>query len=269
MSEFSPKYGEIEDISTTIRRITAPDPGPNMPVHIESIIKSLDGENVSHILVTHNHKDHSPAAQPLSEITGAKIYAYDPKDQQYLEDDIEEGIDRDFKPHINISDGHIINGSDWTIEAVHTPGHLSNHLCFAYAEEKALFTGDHIMGWSTTIVSPPDGNMQDYLDSLEKILRRDDEIYYPTHGKPIEDPKMLVQKLIDHRLKREKDIIEAIEAGADQLQLMVRSIYNNIPEKLYIAAERTIYAHLIRLVALGEITCDGVPNEASKYGLNK
>lgn len=288
MKDFAPPYGEIEVISPNIRRITAYnpapftfegtgtyivghgnvaviDPGPNLPKHIDAILNGLKEDAISHILVTHNHQDHSPAAIPLSKKCGAKIYAANVDDQMYSDHKIEEGIDKAFKPDIEIKEGDIIKGDNWTIEAIHTPGHLSNHYCFAYIEEKALFTGDHVMGWSTSIVSPPDGDMQDYMDSLEKLLKRDDNIYYPTHGWPIENPQQFVKQLLGHRLRREKEIIRAVENKANTIDEIVHKVYFNIDKKLYPAAARTIYAHLIRLVSIGSLCCDGVPVENSKY----
>ena len=288
MSDFSPPYGEIEDISPGIRRITANnpapytfkgtgtyiigrgnvaviDPGPLHIPHIDAIMKGLEGETISHILVTHNHKDHSPAARPLSEICGAKIYAHDVEGQQYHEADVEEGLDKAFNPDVIIKDGDIIEGDNWSVEAVHTPGHLSNHICFAYHQENALFSGDHIMGWSTTIISPPDGNMQHYMDSLEKLIERDDEIYYPTHGSHIENPRRFVSNILKHRLAREKTILKAIDAGDDTIDQIVASLYPKINPSLLIAAERTVLAHLIRLVDLEEVACDGAPKEKSTY----
>lgn len=288
MQDFAPPYGEIEVISKNIRRITANnpapftfkgtgtyiighgsvaviDPGPNLADHINAIMTELKDETISHILVTHNHKDHSPAALTLSRLCNAKIYAANVDGQIYSDDKIEEGIDKTFKPDIEINDGDIIQGHNWTLEAVHTPGHLSNHYCFSFKEEKALFTGDHVMGWSTSIVSPPDGDMQDYMDSLEKLLNRDDNIYYPTHGWPIENPNQFVKQLLGHRLRREKEIIRAIEKGAHTIHEIVHNIYITIDKKLYPAAARTIYAHLIRLVAINAVYCDEIPNENSKY----
>ncbi|MBT5074510.1 MAG: MBL fold metallo-hydrolase [Kordiimonadaceae bacterium] len=290
MNDFSPPYGEIEDISPLIRRITAPnpapytfkgtgtyivghgeiaiiDPGPIIPSHLDALKSSLEGETVSHILITHNHKDHSPAAKPLANHFGCEIYGFDVGSQQHADVIAEEGIDKDFKPNQLLKDGDIINGEGWTIEAVHTPGHLSNHLCFAFAEEKALFTGDHIMGWSTTIVSPPDGNMTDYMNSLEKLIERDDEIYYPTHGTYIEKPHRFVSNILRHRLVREKTIIKAVGAGLNEIPQILAKIYPMLPSKLHIAAERTILAHLIRLVELGEVDCDGKASEKSTYSI--
>lgn len=290
MPEFSPPYGEIEQITKNIRRITAPnpapytfkgtgtyiighdrvaviDPGPDIPSHIDAIVASLGDEQISHILITHNHKDHSPAAKPLAAKCGAKIYGLDVSDQQHADVDAEEGIDKNYAPDILLKDGEIINGANWTIEVIHTPGHLSNHICFAYHEEQSLFTGDHVMGWSTTIISPPDGNMAEYLASLEILRLRDDKIYYPTHGRPIENPKQFVTQLIGHRLRRDKEIIKAIAGGAHTIDEIVGIIYAMIDRKLYLAASRTIFAHLIRLVELGKVKCDGKPSESSKYQL--
>lgn len=292
MQDFDPPYGEIENITDNLRRITAPnpapytfkgtgtyiighghvaivDPGPNIEAHIDAILTTLKHEKITHILVTHNHKDHSPAARPLSKLCGAKIYAYDVMNQQYTDVDAEEGIDKEFSPDVIIKDGDIIEGENWTIEAVHTPGHLSNHLCFSYLQEQALFTGDHIMGWSTTIISPPDGNMQDYLDSLEKLMDRDEKIYYPTHGLPIENPKQFVRQLHGHRLRRDKEIIRALEQGATTIDKIVQIVYSNIDQKLHLAASRTIYAHLIRLVDIGKLSTDNTPTEISQYYLSK
>lgn len=292
MQEFSPPYGEIETISPLTRRITANnpapytfkgtgtyiighgsvaviDPGPDMPEHINAIMTSLADEKISHILVTHNHKDHSPGARLLSELSGAKVYAFDIGQQKYSEPSLEEGIDKGFKPDVILNDGDIIKGNDWTVEAVHTPGHLSNHLCFSLQQEKALFTGDHVMGWSTTIISPPDGNMQDYLNSLEKMMSRDDEIYYPTHGLPINEPLKFIRQLIGHRLRRDKEILRAIENGAHRIDDIMSTVYPAIEKKLHIAASRTIFAHLIRLVDLGQVSCVEAPLETTDYYLTK
>ncbi|MEZ5757469.1 MAG: MBL fold metallo-hydrolase [Emcibacteraceae bacterium] len=292
MQDFSPPYGVIENISPLIRRITANnpapytfkgtgtyiighknvaviDPGPDMTDHIEAIISSLKGEQISHILVTHNHTDHSPGARPLAERCGAKIYGFDISGQQYSMSKSAEGLDKKFKPDILIKDGDILKGDNWTLEALHTPGHLSNHLCFALLEEKALFSGDHVMGWSTTIISPPDGNMTKYLISLEKLLMRDDNIYYPTHGWPIDDPKKFVKQVYAHRLRRDNEICRFLEQGDKSMDQIVRMIYPAIDKSLYLAASRTIFAHLIRLVELGKVGSDSPPTENSIYSLKK
>ena len=225
MQDFSPPYGEIEEISPLIRRITAPnpslytfkgtgtyiigrgdvaviDPGPNMSTHHDAIITELGDEKITHILVTHNHKDHSPGARPLATSSGAKIYAFDVGNQLYSAEEAEEGLDKDFFPDVILKNNDEIKGNNWTIDVVHTPGHLSNHICFGLREEKALFTGDHVMGWSTTLISPPDGSMQDYYNSLNMMMTRDDKIYYPTHGLPIENPLSFIKNTLEHRLSR-------------------------------------------------------------------
>lgn len=288
MQDFSPPYGEIEVISPRIRRVTAPnpapytfkgtgtyiighgdvaviDPGPHIPDHIDAIIAGLGGETITHILVTHNHQDHSPGARPLAEVCDAKIYAFDVGKQLYSAPDAEEGLDKNFFPDVILKNGDQISGGDWTLDVVHTPGHLSNHICFGLLEEKALFTGDHVMGWSTTIISPPDGNMQDYLDSLEMMMGRDDEIYYPTHGLPIEKPLNFVKQLLGHRLRRDKEIIRTLEGHTLSIEELVGKIYPGLDKKLHLAASRTLFAHLIRLVALGKVSSDSTPSETSRY----
>lgn len=288
MQDFSPPYGEIEVISPLIRRITAPnpapytfkgtgtyiighgdvaviDPGPNIPDHITAIMDGLSDETITHILVTHNHQDHSPGARPLADLCNAKIYAFDVGKQLYSAPNAEEGLDKDFFPDVIIKDGDEIHGKDWTLDVLHTPGHLSNHICFGLREEKALFTGDHVMGWSTTIISPPDGNMQDYLNSLQMMMERDDEIYYPTHGRPIEHPLNFIKHLLAHRLRRDKEIIRALDGHSLSIDDLLGVIYPGLDKKLHLAASRTLFAHLIRLVALDEVKSDSIPSEASRY----
>jgi len=233
------------------------DPGPAMTSHIHGLEKFLETVTVSHILVTHNHVDHSPAAHPLKIITGAEIYAFDTGKQADIDNHAEEGRDQNFKPDHILRDGDVIEGDGWTLDVLHTPGHLSNHICFGLREEKALFTGDHVMGWSTSVVSQPDGDMGDYITSLEKLLDRDDEIYYPTHGAPIENPKPYVKSLIAHRRAREKQIMEAIEAGALTIPQMVSAIYSDIPSYLHPAAASSVLSHLIHMIEKGQITCEG------------
>jgi glyoxylase-like metal-dependent hydrolase (beta-lactamase superfamily II) len=287
-TEFSPEYGKTEIISPLIRRITAQnpspytfkgtgtyiighgtvaiiDPGPKLNSHIQALKTALKGETVSHILITHNHKDHSPAAKELADYFKTKTYGFNIARQQYSGHGAEEGLDRDFIPDNIIVDGDQIINEGWSIDVIHTPGHLSNHLCFALRDEKALFTGDHIMGWSSTVILPPDGNMQDYLNSLKKLLLRDDEIYYPTHGKPIKNPTDYVENLLKHRLNREQDIINAIKSGSNHINQMIKTIYPELPLYLHDAASKTLLAHLIRLTEAKEITCNETPSLRSFY----
>jgi glyoxylase-like metal-dependent hydrolase (beta-lactamase superfamily II) len=156
-----------------------------------------------------------------------------------------------------VTDGEIIEGDGWTFECVHTPGHTSNHMCFALKEEKALFTGDHIMGWSTTVVTPPDGNMREYFASVRKLQPRDDQVLYPTHGAPITDPKPFLQAYLDHRLDRERQIVSCIKDGLDTVPAMVARMYADVDKRLHPAASRSVLAHLIQLEEEGRVKRDG------------
>ena len=167
------------------------DPGPDDPEHLEHLREAVRGKRVSHILVTHTHRDHSPAARALKQWTGAPTYGFGPHGSEATVA-VEEGADLDFAPDVQLRDGDIIEGESYSFECVHTPGHTSNHLCYVLQQEQALFSGDHVMGWSTTVVAPPDGDMAAYMRSLEKLLSRDDRIYWPTHGGPIREPKSFV-----------------------------------------------------------------------------
>lgn len=231
-------------------KVAVIDPGPDDEAHIDAILAGLPGEEVSHILVTHTHMDHSPGCRPLQAKTGAPTYAYGPHGAGKIEQgvQVEEGGDMDFEPDHLVTHGDIITGEDWTVECVYTPGHTSNHLCFALQEQKALFTGDHVMGWSTSIISPPDGDMADYMQSLELLLTRDDDIYWPTHGPSIIDPKTHVQAYIDHRLEREQQILACIDQGTHQIREMVPLMYRDTPEFMYPAAARSVLAAMENLV---------------------
>ena len=169
----------------------------------------------------------------------------------------EEGYDKEFTYDVSIKDTDIIKGKDWTLEAIHTPGHTSNHLCYSLKEEKILFTGDHVMGWSTTVIVPPDGDMEDYILSLEKLLHRKEEYYLPTHGKMIKNPLDLVKKYITHRLERENQIKKAIKSGKNKITDIVKTIYADVDSRLYPAASMSTLAHLKRMIKKGQIKVDG------------
>ncbi|MDO8289857.1 MAG: MBL fold metallo-hydrolase [Parvibaculum sp.] len=279
-------YGDADDVSPLIRRVVAEnpsaftfkgtgtyiighgevaviDPGPMIDAHVEAIMRALEGETVSHILITHTHSDHSPAAKPLKKLTGAKTYGYGPHGGGVGEED----GDMEFVPDVEIRHGDIIKGKGWTVECVHTPGHTSNHICFALIEEKALFTGDHVMGWSTSIVSPPDGNMHDYMKSLRLLLTRDDEVYWPTHGPAIREPKPFVRAFIAHREEREASIVEQIKAGRTHIKDMVPVIYAAVDARLYPAAARSVYAHVLGMIEDGRIAVTGEPRMDSELRL--
>jgi glyoxylase-like metal-dependent hydrolase (beta-lactamase superfamily II) len=241
------------------------DPGPIIPEHLDALKRALDGKRVTHILITHTHNDHSPAAQPLKEWTGAKTYAYGPHGSGKAEDGVkvEEGGDMAFVPDVRVKDGDVIKGNGFTFECVYTPGHTSNHMCFALREEKALFTGDHIMGWSTTVVTPPDGDMAQYMASVRKLLARDDEILYPTHGAPVTDPKPFLEAYLDHRLDRERQILACIKEGVSTIPEMVARMYVDVDKRLHPAASRSVLAHLIQLTNEGRVTLND-----GRYTLN-
>jgi glyoxylase-like metal-dependent hydrolase (beta-lactamase superfamily II) len=235
------------------------DPGPDMPDHLAALRRAIAGKTVSHILVTHTHIDHSPAAAALKEWTGAPTYAFGPHGSGKAEEgvQVEEGGDRDFVPDIRVSDGQVLHGNGFTVECVYTPGHTSNHMCFALKEEKALFTGDHIMGWSTTVVTPPDGDMAQYMASVKKLIARDDEILYPTHGAPVRDPKPFLRAYLEHRIARENQILDCLGAGVTTISEMVVRLYADVDKRLHPAASRSVLAHLIQLSNEGRVTRDG------------
>lgn len=291
--ELSFEYGTIEQVAPGIRRLVANnpspftfhgtgtyiigtgsvaviDPGPRDPEHIDALLRGLGDERISHVLVTHTHMDHSPGCALLRERVDAPTVGYGPHGAGKAEDGVvvEEGGDMAFDPDIVARDGDIIEGEGWSVECVYTPGHTSNHLCFAYREQRALFTGDHVMGWSTSIVSPPDGDMAQYLDSLNKLLDRDDETYWPTHGAPVTEPKTLVRAFIAHRREREEQILERLEAGDRRIDAMVPTMYVGTPEFMYPAAARSVFAAMAYLVQRGDVVCDGDPTLTSEYRLS-
>ena len=233
------------------------DPGPDIPAHLDALIAALAGERVNAILCTHTHRDHSPAARPLRAATGAPVIGCAPLT---LEDDgprADAAFDADYHPDRILADGESLSGEGWTLEAVATPGHTSNHLCFALPETGALFSGDHVMGWSTTVVAPPDGDMAAYMASLDKLRARGDSIYYPAHGPAVTDPKAHLDRLIAHRHGRERQIIGHLRAGEGRIPAMVADMYRDIDPRLHPAAGRSVLAHLIDLEARGLVRRDG------------
>jgi glyoxylase-like metal-dependent hydrolase (beta-lactamase superfamily II) len=246
------------------RDVAVIDPGPDIPAHVAALKRALEGRRVTHILVTHTHSDHSPAAAPLKEWSGAPTYAFGPHGSGKADEGVrvEEGGDRAFVPDMRVKDGDVIEGSGFRLECVYTPGHTSNHMCYALEEEKSLFTGDHVMGWSTTVVTPPDGDMAAYMASLRKLLARDDRILYPTHGGPVRDPKPFVQAYIDHRLEREAQIVACLRHGIAAIPEMVARIYADVDRRLHPAAARSVLAHLIQMQQEGRVAVDGAGAEA-------
>ena len=233
------------------------DPGPADPAHIAALAAALAGETVSHILVTHTHLDHSPAAPALKAATGARIVGCAPLVLRSDGPRADAGFDASYAPDHVMAGGESVGGPGWTLTAVATPGHTSNHLCFALAEERALFSGDHVMGWSTTVVAPPDGDMAAYIASLRLLLDRDDAVYYPTHGAPVTDPQRLVRGMIGHRKQREGQILKFLDGGAATIAAMVASMYAGVDPRLHPAAGLSVRAHLIDLRTRGVVSESG------------
>jgi glyoxylase-like metal-dependent hydrolase (beta-lactamase superfamily II) len=245
------------------------DPGPTTPDHMAAIDLALDGRTVSHVFVTHHHVDHSPLAKPLAEKHGCKVYGFgvQPVPPQGGEIRLEAGDDLSFKPDVEIRCGHIVKGDGWTLEAIHTPGHTSNHLCYALHEENTLFSGDHIMGWSTSVVSPPDGHMGDYLDSLNKVLAKKFDVIRPTHGPAITDVQTFVQAYIEHRLIRESQILEALGSGLEKIGDIVALLYKDVDKRLHPAAAHSVLSHMIYLRETNRVTADGIDGLRQSYRL--
>lgn len=233
------------------------DPGPDLPRHVDSLLAGLGAERVAAILCTHTHRDHSPASRALKAATGARIVGCAPLAIQDEGPRADDEFDPDYVPDRVLADGEAVEGPGWTLEAVHTPGHTSNHLCFAFKEEQALFTGDHVMGWSTTIVSPPDGDMGAYMASLARLLGREDRVYYPAHGPAVGKPHQLVRGLIAHRRQREGQIVRLLERGEGAIPRMVEQMYKGLDERLYPAAGRSVLAHLLEMEGRGTVTRQG------------
>lgn len=279
--EFDFEYGRCDTLSPLIRRVIAPnpgpftftgtgvyiighgsvaviDPGPVDPAHIAAIDAALEGETVSHVFVTHHHLDHSPLAQPLAEKHGARVYGFGPPQIAPAGGEVrlEAGDDVGFQPDVQIEDEEIFHGAGWTLQALHTPGHTSNHVCYALIEENTLFSGDHVMGWSTSVISPPDGHMGDYLFQLARMRDRDFTRLWPTHGPAVESPSPFIQAYIDHRLAREDQILACLADGHETIRDMVAVMYADVDKRLHPAAAHSALAHVIHLVELGKVASD-------------
>ena len=231
------------------------DPGPNDPAHLAALQKALRGRRVSHVLVSHSHVDHSPLARAF----GAPVLGFGPSGAGMSDVmrrlgtlDGGEGVDQDFQPDRRLVDGEIVRGNGWALEAVHTPGHMSNHLCFAW--EGGLLSGDHVMAWSTTLVSPPDGDLTQFMASLRKLQARDDARYFPGHGPVLEDPQAMLAHQISHRLAREAQILEALPDG---IPAITAKVYKGLDGRLLPMAARNVFSHLIDLHQRGMVHCNG------------
>jgi len=289
IKELAFSYGEPKNVTPLIRRIVANnpgpftfhgtgtyvlgkgkvaivDPGPASSEHVAALLNAVRNETVTHILITHTHIDHSPATAAIKKATGATTYGFGPHPTG-PEGMAEESGDHDFRPDVAVKDGDVISGHGWTVDALHTPGHISNHLCFGVREEKTLFSGDHVMGWSTSVISPPDGDMKSYMDSLRKLLPRDDRLFIPTHGAEIRDPQNFVKAYMAHREDRERQIMTCLREGMDTIPVMVKKMYAAVDPRLHGAAARSVLAHMIHMIETGRVISDGPPGVSARYKL--
>jgi glyoxylase-like metal-dependent hydrolase (beta-lactamase superfamily II) len=233
------------------------DPGPVDDAHLDAILAAVAGRAVAAILCTHTHRDHSPGAAPLAARTGAAIIGCAPLTMDDPGPRADAACDIDYRPDRVLHDGEAVAGDGWTLVAVATPGHTSNHLAFALPETGALFSGDHVMGWSTTIVSPPDGDMGDYMASLDRLLAREDRVYYPAHGDLVDNPRRLVRSMLGHRKLREGQVARAVERGVRDVPAMVAAMYAGLDPRLHGAAGRSVLAHLIDMERRGIVAREG------------
>ena len=291
--ELNFEYGVVDQVSPLIRRVVANnpspftylgtgayivgrgevaviDPGPDLPEHLAAIRKAVQGERVTAIAITHHHADHSPLAGPLKAATGAVIYGcavggHEQEDTGEVK--MEAGHDHDFKPDVSLCGGGQVSGPGWTLEAIPTPGHTSNHLCYALPEENACFTGDHIMGWSTTVITPPDGDMTAYLASLETIRARGFSTLWPTHGPPIREVTPFIDAYIAHRQERIDQILLALADGPARIRDLVPKLYRDVDPRLHPAAARSMLAAIIHMERGGEIEAGGPPGPDTVYRL--
>jgi glyoxylase-like metal-dependent hydrolase (beta-lactamase superfamily II) len=227
------------------------DPGPDTPQHIAALLAAIAGRPVTAILVTHHHRDHSPASRPLAAATGAPIVGAAPVHVASEQPRLDAAFDLDYAPYRVLVEDDTIGGDGWTLQAIATPGHTSNHLAYALPETGALFSGDHVMGWATSVVSPPDGDMGQYMASLDKLLARDDRVYYPGHGEAVDNPRRLVRGMLGHRKQREGQILRLLREVPAALGAMTQRMYVGLDPRLIPAAERSVLAHLYDLRSRG------------------
>ena len=287
------EYGEVQQVSPLIRRVIANnpgpftyvgtgvyivghgevaviDPGPMDETHFAALKKALEGETVTHVLVTHGHSDHSPLAAPLAEWAGCKTYAKN-CGVPTAKGELGSADDLGFMPDVMVGDGDSFSGPGWTLDVIETPGHTCNHLCFALREENACLSGDHIMGWSTTVVAPPDGDMADYMDSLEKIRVKGFETLWPTHGDPVRGKDFVntfITEYAKHRRAREAAILEHLRNGETSIPAMVEIMYADVEKRLHPAAAMSVLGHMIALIKTGVVVSpDAAPTVRSRFEL--
>lgn len=279
--DFDPEPGRVEAVTPGVRRILAPnpspftfrgtntyivgtgsvaviDPGPDRPEHLAAIERALEGERVSAVIVTHTHRDHSPLARPLAAAHGAPTCGFGPhrpaREPHPGEDQrLDASNDTEFVPDVALADGDRVAGEGWALEAVHTPGHTSNHISLALEGTGILFCGDHVMGWSTTIVAPPDGHMADFMASLDRLVEREEDIYLPGHGAPVREPGRFVRLLALHRRQREAAILRRLAEGDRRIPEIVAHIYKGLDPRLVDAAGLSVLAHIEDLIGRGAV----------------
>jgi glyoxylase-like metal-dependent hydrolase (beta-lactamase superfamily II) len=237
------------------REVAVIDPGPDLPEHLEALERAIGSRRVVAIMCTHTHRDHSPAARPLADRTGAPIVGCAPLSLETVGPRADASFDGDYVPDRVLRDGEAVEVDGRPIVAVATPGHTSNHLCFAYGD--ALFSGDHVMGWSTTVVVPPDGDMAAYMQSLDKLRRRGDRIYYPAHGPAVENPQQYVRHLVGHRMQREQQILRLVGERQRDIPDIVANAYPGLDPRLIVAAGGSVLAHLVDLQRRGLVEQQG------------
>ncbi|HLL28025.1 MAG TPA: MBL fold metallo-hydrolase [Xanthobacteraceae bacterium] len=293
--DFTAPPGRADLIAPKVRRVLAPnpgpftftgtcsyiigegevailDPGPDDHAHIDALFKAVDGEKIAQVFVTHTHRDHSPATAAIVEKTGAKVFAEGPhraaRPMQLDEKSrLDASADLDFTPDVRLADGEIVEGKGYALEAVTTPGHTMNHLAFALRGTDILFSGDHVMAWSTSIVAPPDGAMGDYMTSLQKLKKRSEALYFPGHGPPVKNAQAFVDRYIAHRNARETAILRSLERGETDIPTLVRAIYIGLDPRLTGAAGLMTLAQLEDLVERGIVATDGTPALSSRFRL--
>ena len=294
-TDFDPAHGDAVPVAPGIQRITAPnagpltfhgtnsyivgkdnvaviDPGPEIESHYQALKSALEGRTVSHIMVSHTHKDHSPLARRLAADTGASIVAegqHRPARPLYTGEinPLQESSDTGFEPDITAEDGQTIGGDGWSLKVINTPGHTANHAVFALEDRDIVFSADHVMVWATSIVAPPDGSMSDYMASLDKMLERDDRLYLPGHGGPVNDPAKFVRALRTHRKMREAAVLDRLQKGDRKIADMVKVIYRDTDPRLHKAAALSLLAHLEDLVGRGAVETEGAPSIDGVYNL--
>ena len=312
LAEDPPPYGEVEQVSPLVRRIVAPnpsqftyhgtgtfivgppsggkvaiiDPGPADDAHVGALLRAVESQTVTHLLITHTHPDHSPATAAVQAATGATTYGFGPHPAAAIRahkervrraiaagdepesSDGEGGGDLDFVPDVAVVDTDVVAGDGFTFECLHTPGHISNHVCFALAEEGTLFTGDHVMGWSTSVIPAPDVDLVDYLANLRRLLDRTESTYRPTHGPAITDPIPHVAALISHREDRERQILAGLAGGPRTIASLVAEMYADVDENLHRAAGASVFAHLLALARGDRVTAEPGPDPEAEWRLS-